>query len=107
MGSESSSIDGMEIVALGCEMIEGIENKNKLASRVSIVNYHGKVIFDTYVNSSLQNDEDYTIHSGIQPHQLNTALHFSNVQRNDVQKFLSLKIVVGHCLQIDYKAYYV
>lgn len=96
-----SSINGKRIVALDCEMVQGVDGSNVLA-RVSIVDFYGTVILDSFVSSSIEIEDFRTEWSGVRPHNLIGAPSFSTIQRK-VCDIISNKIVVGHSLHIDFK----
>lgn len=101
MGAAGSSINGKEIISLDCEMVLGMDKTHDLA-RVSIVNYHGRLLLDSYV-SPTQEVCNYLTHiSGIRPSDLIGAPTFSSIQRQ-VENILYNKIVVGHSLRNDFK----
>lgn len=102
MGAGASSINGKEIVALDCEMVEGMDY-NSILARVSIVNYHGAVIFDSFVSSQYEIGDYRTPFSGVRPEDLDGAPSFSSIQGR-VRRILSNKIVVGHSLDFDFNA---
>lgn len=94
-----SSIDGRRIIALDCEMVGGVDNSNILA-RVSIVDYFGNIILDSFVSSLKQIGDYRTIYSGIRPNNLIDAPSFSTIQ-NKVREIIFNKILVGHSLHMD------
>lgn len=94
-----SSINGRRIVALDCEMVQGVDRSNILA-RVSIVDYYGNIILDSFVSSSIEIEDYRTEWSGVRPHNLIGAPSFVTIQRK-VRDIISNKIVVGHSLNID------
>lgn len=96
-----SSINGRRIVSLDCEMVEGVGGINILA-RVSIVDYYGTVILNSFVSSSNEIVNFRTEWSGVRPHNLIGAPSFSTIQRK-VREIISNKIVVGHSLHVDFK----
>lgn len=103
MGAGASSINGKPIISLDCEMVQSTEYNNILA-RVSIVDYDGNVLFNTYVSPHPHQVLDYlTEFSGIRPENLRGAPSFSNVQRR-VQEIIASKIIVGHSLHNDFRA---
>ncbi|ORY81433.1 hypothetical protein BCR37DRAFT_380336 [Protomyces lactucae-debilis] len=97
-------------LALDCEMVGtnappiGPRESSTLA-RISITNYHGHVIYDTYVGPPKGHTiTDYrTWVSGIKPHHLYKAPPFEEVQVH-VKELLKGRILVGHALINDFKA---
>lgn len=102
MGAAGSSINGKEIISLDCEMVLGMDYTHELA-RVSIVNYHGRILLDSYVSPTQEVRDYLTDISGITQNQLIGAPSFSSVQRK-VENIMFNKIVVGHSLHFDFKA---
>ncbi|KAI1529976.1 PolC DNA polymerase III alpha subunit gram-positive type [Pyrenophora tritici-repentis] len=93
-------------VALDCEMV-GIgpePNRDSALARVSLVNFHGHQIYDSYVQVPRQVQvTDYrTAVSGIEPRHLrkDVARPFDEV-RNDIKILLTGRILVGHAVKND------
>jgi RNA exonuclease 4 len=104
-GVSESHIPG-KYVALDCEMV-GVgpfpDNDSQLA-RVSLVNWHGKQVYDSYVQPILPVSDYRTQVSGIRPHHLrpeNGARPFKEVQA-DVAAFLAGRTLVGHYMKKDF-----
>lgn len=90
-----------KIVALDCATVAGPNNQHIL-TRVSIVDFYGKVVFDTFVSHEQCEVHKYLIkESGIQQEQLTGAPSFRTVQKT-VYDIISDKIVVGHNLHFDF-----
>jgi RNA exonuclease 4 len=88
-------------VGLDCEMVGvGEENKHALA-RVSIVNYHGHVLLDTFVRPKELVTDFRTWVSGVRKHHFRDAITFSECQKL-VHALIKDKIVVGHALKNDF-----
>jgi RNA exonuclease 4 len=93
-------------VALDCEMV-GIgpePNRDSALARVSLVNFHGHQVYDSYVQVP-RNIEitDYRTHvSGIEPKHMRkgVARPFDEV-RNDLKVLLTGRILVGHAVKND------
>lgn len=89
-------------IALDCEMV-GVgptpDHDSQLA-RVSLVNFHGEQIYDTYVTPKLPVTDYRTAVSGIRPHHMTIGRPFKEVQR-DVETFMQGRILVGHYLKSD------
>lgn len=106
---EKSSKIG-KYLALDCEMVGtnappiGPRESSTLA-RISITNFHGHVIYDSYVSPPKGHKiTDYrTWVSGIKPHHLYQAPSFEHVQ-DHVKSLLRGRILVGHALVNDFKA---
>lgn len=93
-------------VALDCEMVGvGPEpNRDSALARVSLVNFHGHQVYDSYVQVPPKVDvTDYrTAVSGIEPKHLrpDVARTFDEV-RSDVKILLAGRILVGHAVKND------
>lgn len=93
-------------VALDCEMVGvGPEpNRDSALARVSLVNYHGHQIYDSYVQVPRHIEiTDYrTAVSGIEPKHMrkDVARPFDEV-RNDLKILLQGRILVGHAVKND------
>lgn len=101
----SPTAEAGKYVALDCEMVGvGRDPSNDSAlARVSIVNYHGHQLYDSFVLPKEQ-ITDYRTHvSGITPVLLRTARSLEVVQA-DVAKLLDGKILVGHAVRNDLDA---
>lgn len=91
-------------LALDCEMVgTGLEGKQSVLARVSIVNWHCQTILDLFV-APQEKVTDYRTHvSGITPQLLKGAPSFKEVQHK-VAELLKDRIVVGHALKNDFNA---
>lgn len=96
-------------LALDCEMVGTgpPPHSDDILARVSLVNFHGEQIYDSYVQPPPgAKVEDYrTFVSGIQPFHLSPshARPFTQVQK-DVAALLQDRILVGHALRKDMQA---
>lgn len=94
-------------IALDCEMV-GIgppPHTDNLLARVSVVNYHGQQLYDSYVlpPANVTVGDYRTPYSGIHPHHLHPnsgARSFADVQ-NSISTLLQNRILVGHALSND------
>jgi len=91
-------------IALDCEMVGfgPTPNKDSQLARVSIVNFHGAQVYDSYVLPQMLVTDYRTPFSGIRPHHLRPgyARSFEEVQK-DVQTFLQGRVLVGHGVKND------
>uniref|UniRef100_A0A915PL58 RNA exonuclease 4 n=1 Tax=Setaria digitata TaxID=48799 RepID=A0A915PL58_9BILA len=132
ISSDSSALDATStqqekdevtnVLGIDCEYVGvGIDGRDNMLARVSIVNSHGHCIYDKYVKPR-ENVTDYrTVVSGIRPSNLGInrfkivafdqengskrgkgSESFQKVQL-EVHKLLSGRIVVGHSLKNDFK----
>lgn len=93
-----------QYVAIDCEMVGvgGEEDRSALA-RVSIVNFHGEQVYDSFVRPK-EFVTDWRTHvSGVSPKNMATARKFEEVQR-DVAELLKDRILVGHAVKNDLDA---
>ncbi|KAL1303839.1 hypothetical protein AAFC00_000296 [Neodothiora populina] len=95
-----------KFLALDCEMVgtgppPSAEN---VLARVSVVNYHGEQVYDSYVQPlpGVEVTDYRTFVSGIKPHHLRSdvARPFAEVQKT-VAELLDGKVLVGHALKND------
>jgi RNA exonuclease 4 len=93
-------------IALDCEMV-GIgpePKKDSALARVSVVNYHGHQIYDSYVQipDKLTVTDYRTDVSGIEPRHLrkDVARPFKEVQ-DDLKILLAGRILIGHAVKND------
>ncbi|KAK0511964.1 hypothetical protein JMJ35_005092 [Cladonia borealis] len=101
----SSTAEAGKYIAIDCEMV-GVgptpETDSALA-RISLVNYHGHQLYDSFVLPK-EPVTDYRTHvSGITPQLLQSARTLESVQA-DVAKLLDGKILVGHAIKNDLAA---
>jgi RNA exonuclease 4 len=104
-GVSETALPG-KYVAVDCEMV-GIgpePNRDSALARVSLVNFHGHQVYDSYVQIPRKIEvTDYrTAVSGIEPRHLRTdvARPFDEV-REDLKTLLTGRILVGHAVKND------
>ncbi|KAL8769954.1 MAG: hypothetical protein Q9209_004201 [Squamulea sp. 1 TL-2023] len=101
----SSAADAGKYISIDCEMV-GVgptpDNESALA-RVSIVNYHGDQLYDSFVQPKEAVTDYRTFVSGITPKLLQEARSFETVQA-DVAALLQGKILIGHSVKNDLEA---
>lgn len=92
-------------VAMDCEFVGvGSDSTRNALARVSIVNFYGDVLIDTFVRPTERVTDFRTHVSGVHPKALRTAMPFFQAQA-EVAKILSKDtILVGHSLKNDMKA---
>mmetsp|Transcript_10513 Transcript_10513/g.14843 ORF Transcript_10513/g.14843 Transcript_10513/m.14843 type:complete len:322 (+) Transcript_10513:34-999(+) len=91
-------------VAIDCEMVGvGPYASRSALARVSIVNWYGDVVFDTFVKVEEKVTDYRTFVSGVRPSDLISehALPYEEC-REKVENFLDNKIIVGHALKNDF-----
>ncbi|KAJ2815628.1 3'-5' exonuclease [Coemansia sp. 'formosensis'] len=91
-------------LAIDCEMVgAGFKGSRSMLARVSIVNYYGHVILDTYVQP-LEPVTDYrTWVSGIRKADLARGRPFKEVQE-EVAALVKDRVLVGHAIKHDLAA---
>jgi RNA exonuclease 4 len=91
-------------VALDCEMVGiGTDGKTSVLARVSIVDWNGEVMLDTYVQVESKVVDFRTKFSGIKPKHIKDAMK-PDVVRQKVADLVKDKILVGHALHNDLHA---
>jgi RNA exonuclease 4 len=103
-GGLSTDVEVGKYVGIDCEMVGvgGDEDRSVLA-RVSLVNFHGTQVYDSFVRPK-EFVTDWRTHvSGISPKDMATARSFEGVQA-DVAAILKDRIIVGHAIKNDLEA---
>jgi RNA exonuclease 4 len=91
-------------VALDCEMVGvGADGERSVLARVTIVNYHGQVLYDKYVRPRELVTDFRTEVSGVAKKHLRNAADFLEVQK-EVSDIVKGRVVVGHALSNDFRA---
>ncbi|EEH22556.1 hypothetical protein PABG_04767 [Paracoccidioides brasiliensis Pb03] len=92
-------------VAIDCEMVGVGPNpdRDSALGRVSIVNYNGEQVYDSFVRPK-ETVTDWRTHvSGVSPKHMAEARELEEVQK-DVAKILDGCILIGHAIRNDLKA---
>ncbi|XP_035878361.1 RNA exonuclease 4 isoform X2 [Phyllostomus discolor] len=90
-------------VAMDCEMVGvGPSGAESAAARVSVVNQHGKCVYDKYIRPARPVTDYRTAVSGIRPEHLQSGERFEVVQK-EVAAMLKGRVLVGHALHNDLK----
>lgn len=91
-------------IAIDCEMVGvGGEEDRSVLARVSIVNFNGVQVYDSFVRPK-EFVTDWRTHvSGIASKHMATARSFEEVQ-NEVAKILKDRILIGHAIKNDLRA---
>jgi len=91
-------------LAIDCEMV-GVGNggHESALARVSVVDFHGKQVYDSYVRPQERVTDWRTHVSGIAPKHMAAAREFEEVQR-EVAGLLKDRILVGHDVKHDLQA---
>jgi RNA exonuclease 4 len=102
-GTSSTALPG-KYISIDCEMVgTGPEpDRDPALARVSVVNYHGHQVYDSYVRVKVPVTDYRTAVSGIEPRHLrhDVARPFKEVQ-DDLQTLLEGRILVGHAVKHD------
>ncbi|KAJ3272965.1 3'-5' exonuclease [Borealophlyctis nickersoniae] len=102
--SEAAKTKIGKYVAIDCEMVGvGKDGIQSILARVSIVNFHGHTILDTFVSPQEHVTDFRTYVSGVTPALLKNAPSFQTTQTR-VAEILKDRIVVGHALKNDFAA---
>ncbi|KAI9179006.1 3'-5' exonuclease [Blastocladiella emersonii ATCC 22665] len=104
-GSLGDKTKAGKYVALDCEMVGvGPEGAESALARVSVVNYHGHVLLDTFVQPGETVTDYRTAFSGITPQLLVGAPSFKSVVKKVAEILKDNRILVGHSLRNDFDA---
>ena len=102
---ESGSItQNLTIYAIDCEMVLTTDDVYSLA-RISIIDWNGTTILDSYVKPTLPIKNYFTEFSGITPaHLENVTTTLPGIQSRLLQLFTSSTVLLGHSLESDLAA---
>jgi RNA exonuclease 4 len=107
LGGEELSKEKQEpgtYIAIDCEMVGvGPEGSESVLARVSLVNWHGALLYDSFVKPREKVTDYRTWVSGVRAEDLHTAPEFTKVQA-EVAKLIKGKVLVGHAIHNDLKA---
>ncbi|MCJ1484673.1 3'-5' exonuclease [Schaereria dolodes] len=101
----SPTVIAGKYIAIDCEMV-GVgpdPNTDSALARVSVVNFHGQQLYDSFVLPKEAVTDYRTKISGITPRLLQNARSLEIVQR-DVARLLDGKVLVGHAVRNDLDA---
>lgn len=89
-----------KFLAIDCEFVGIGANDQSALARVSIVNYFGVVLLDTYVKPEGHVTNWRTWVSGITPKHMYQAISFKEAQQK-VKAIISDRVIVGHAVHHD------
>jgi RNA exonuclease 4 len=93
-----------QYVAMDCEMVGvGDRGYGSAVARVTLVDWHGSVLLDTFVKPERPVTDYRTFVSGITADDLNDALDLATC-RSQVTECLQGKVLIGHALKNDLHA---
>ncbi|XP_077425079.1 interferon-stimulated gene 20 kDa protein [Vanacampus margaritifer] len=91
------------VVALDCEMVgTGPGGSCSELARCSILDYHGNILYDKYIQPCHPVIDYRTPWSGIRPHHLQDATPYAQA-RIEIVDILEGKVVVGHSVYNDFR----
>ncbi|KAG9238498.1 ribonuclease H-like domain-containing protein [Amylocarpus encephaloides] len=94
-------VDIGQYIGIDCEMVAvGGEEDRSVLARVSIVNFHGTQVYDSFVRPKELVTDWRTNVSGVSPKNMATARVFEEVQE-EVAAIFKGRVIVGHALKND------
>ncbi|RFU73984.1 rna exonuclease 4 [Trichoderma arundinaceum] len=100
----SSGLEIGKYVAIDCEMVGvGPGGHESALARISIVDFHGRQVYDSYVKPKERVTNWRTAVSGISQKEMRFARDFDEVQ-NEVNTILKDRILIGHDIKHDLDA---
>ncbi|PVH87425.1 hypothetical protein DL98DRAFT_248725 [Cadophora sp. DSE1049] len=100
-------IEGVDIgkyVGIDCEMVGvGEGGAQSVLARVSIVNFHGTQVYDSFVKPKEFVTDWRTYVSGVSPKNMTIAREFEVVQK-EVAEILEGRVLIGHAIKNDLAA---
>ncbi|KAI1841347.1 hypothetical protein JX265_013447 [Neoarthrinium moseri] len=88
-------------VAMDCEMVGvGPDGHDSVLARVSLVDFHGRQVYDSYVRPKERVTDWRTKITGITPKHMASAREFDDVQ-SEIAQLVRGRILVGHDIRHD------
>ncbi|CEH16241.1 rna exonuclease 4 [Ceraceosorus bombacis] len=108
LGGNSKDSEGKrevgQYLALDCEMVGvGAQGSESVLARVSVVNWHGHCVLDTFVKPKEAVTDYRTWVSGVRAANLKNAPSFEEVQER-VSKLIHGRVLIGHAVHNDLSA---
>jgi RNA exonuclease 4 len=102
-GLKNHKEDPLKYLAMDCEMVGfGADGKEHALARVSLVNFNGAVLLDTFVKPNVKVTDFRTEVSGVYPHNIIDAPDLATVQQQ-VTQLLEGRVLIGHSLKNDFR----
>lgn len=103
-GGLMADVEIGKYIGIDCEMVGvGGENDRSVLARVSIVNFHGTQVYDSFVKPK-EFVTDWRTHvSGVSSKTMATARDFDEVQK-EVAQILKGRVLIGHAIKNDLDA---
>ncbi|EPQ66618.1 Bgt-3371 [Blumeria graminis f. sp. tritici] len=95
-----SNVEIGKYLGIDCEMVGVGSNSRSVLARVSIVNFHGILVYDSYVKPNEYVTDWRTKVSGISSREMIAARSF-NVVQQEIATLLKNRIIVGHSVHND------
>jgi len=103
-GGLRKDVDIGKYIGIDCEMVGvGGEDDRSVLARVSIVNFHGTQVYDSFVKPKEFVTDWRTYVSGVSPKEMATARTFEQVQE-EVAAIMKERVIVGHAIKNDLEA---
>ncbi|KAK3353668.1 ribonuclease H-like domain-containing protein [Lasiosphaeria hispida] len=100
----SANVELGKYLAIDCEMVGVGENGHDSAlARVSIADFHGRQVYDSFVRPTERVTDWRTHVSGVSPKNMATARSFEEVQ-TQVAQLLDDRVLIGHDVKHDLQA---
>ncbi|KAK0714801.1 ribonuclease H-like domain-containing protein [Lasiosphaeris hirsuta] len=100
----ATNVEPGKYLAIDCEMVGVGENgHDSVLARVSIVDYHGRQVYDSFVRPTERVTDWRTHVSGVSPKNMATARTFEEVQAQ-VAQLLDDRVLIGHDVKHDLQA---
>lgn len=97
----SKEIDIGKYIAIDCEMVGvGPGGYESVLARVSIVDFHGRQVYDSYVKPKEKVTDWRTAVSGISQKQMRFAREFEEVQQ-EMSDLFTNRVLIGHDIKHD------